>query len=138
MRDHVVRLRAPDVSLAAAMQATVALKLEASAPRGRWRLRLWDANGRNPVRVQAPKGDDFGNAYGPSTVTLPGDNLDGKTLTWVVRLQGTGSYKVQMTILQDGEPASGGEFIYTGPLAGVEEITGRFHFNLVNQGETSR
>lgn len=132
MRDHVVTLRTAAVAPAAAAQPTICLELFAVAPRGRWRLRLWDADGRNPTPVCLPNGDDFANQCGPLVVPLAGKNFDGKTLTWAVRLQGNGPYHVRMTLLQDWKPASGGDFVYTGPLDGTEEITGRFHFNVAN------
>jgi hypothetical protein len=145
--DHVVTLQ-PDIASAAVARpalekvaaletAAIVLAVEAEAPSGRFRLRLWDAYGRNPTDPNAnglPL-DFHGSLPRRDIVLAPTDGFDGRTLTWVVRLQSTSPaqyYSVRLSVLQvRGEKkTTSGEFVYSGPLDDVEEITGRFHFKV--------
>jgi hypothetical protein len=157
INDHVVTLKAAiaaaavapiyeTVSNALALKAPapsklpptcIALAVVAEAPSGRFRLRLWDEYGRNPtdpVAKQPPL--EFRGSLPRRTVVLtPKDSFDGRTLTWVIRLQASGPaqyYSVRLTVLQvdKGKETPSSEFAYSGPLDEVEEITGRFHFKV--------
>ena len=138
MRDHVVTLRrtvATPQALTAVSQADVYLRLFARAPLGRWRLRLWDAEGRNPADA-VPQGQPlkFEEIYDPEAFPLNApDGFDGRTLTWVVRLQGSGPYSVRLSVLQGGDIVPGGDFVYSGRLDGTEEISDRFHFKIADR-----
>ena len=138
MIEHVVTLRPPKPRpkqprpLAAPVLAEpdVLLRLAATAPLGLLRLRLWDKLGRESrdplkgVRVEI-RGDSPSRDVG---LEVDRGDLDGCTLTWSIRLQGNGLYRVRMTLIQNGEPVANGDFAYTGEVMETEELSGRFHF----------
>jgi hypothetical protein len=112
----------------------VALRIHAAAPHCRVRVRLWDRLGRNPTDPANGQELLFTGGAPDRTLDLqlPGerDSFEGRTLTWVIRLQAAdrSSYEVRLTLLQGAAEVPGGDFSYTGPLLGLEQLSGRFHF----------
>jgi hypothetical protein len=112
----------------------VALRIHAAAPHCRVRVRLWDRLGRDPTDPANGQQLLFTDHAPDRTLELelPGKqgSFDGRTLTWVIRLQAAeqSSYEVRLTLLQGAVEVPGGDFSYTGPLLGLEQLSGRFHF----------
>jgi len=122
-----------------ARSETVHIKLYARAPRCDYRLMLWDEFGREPKLLQ-PQSARTESGLAELEWTFDkfslGD-LKGRTVTWSVRLMSprADSFEVRVEVLQDGEAAPGGRFLYAGPLDASEvvERAGRFHFTVGSQ-----
>jgi len=107
--------------------------LKVSVPqeiRGQVRVRLWDADGRNPevkLSFDIPK---EGLEVPPVDLIEPGGNLSSlnlRTLTWAVRFapQEPGTmkrYEVRVWVEQSGRAVPGGEFLYSGPFDDNKEL----------------
>ena len=127
------------------------IRLLSPTPHGQCRLRLWDASGRAPLVI-----DEKGNVGGTAkdwdfsasldaTIGLerPAAQLNSSTLTWSVRFYSrdpagagddpaVGSYKLLLQVIENEAPVPGASFSYSGPLDDYEEVTGRFHFSVVD------
>ena len=171
MLDTVISLKAvletpaPEVSDPKLLQAGVTEKPSTPEPvvhfqirlvsptrYGQCRLRLWDADGRDPKVItkdglvlddpdtkSKAEGWDFSERLDATVpVKWPAQKLYSNTLTWSVRFYsrdpGTGndpaasSYELLLQVLQDNAPVPGANFSYSGPLDDYEEVSGRFHF----------
>jgi hypothetical protein len=86
------------------------------------RLRLWDELGRTSEPAERVPGR-------PGRWSVPPARR-GCTLTWSIRLASPGHshFQLRLQVLRDEVPLSGGSFAYSGPLEGMEERRGRFHF----------
>lgn len=120
MLDKVVSLAVE--GKAEALDASLVVAVHTDIPDHKVRLRLWDEFGRNP---QPAKQDPPGGARWLLQGVRP-----GCTLTWSVRLasQQRDRFELRLEVLRDERPLPGGSFSYSGPLEGIEERNGRFHF----------
>lgn len=105
----------------------VEVELCTTAPHAQARLRLWNPDGRDPR--EPPRVADSPNRWRLGTVR----ELVGWTLTWSVRMAafgpGAGSYyELRLQVFQDQTLLPDGDFYYAGPLDGLEERSGGFHF----------
>lgn len=119
MLDKLVSLAITDDEAAAAL---VEIDVWTDVPDPEVRLRLWDREGRNP---QVPRRLSVEPARWELESVYP-----GCTLTWLVRLASTrhSHFELRLQVFQAGSALPGGNFSYSGPLGGLEERSGRFHF----------
>jgi hypothetical protein len=119
MRDKLVSLAIDDAKSAAG--ARVGIDVWTDVPDPVVRLRLWDSDGRNPT----PAEWDAKAGRWSIGVVRP-----GCTLTWSVRLasEKLERFELRLRVYQGDAPLPGGHFSYSGPLEGLEERSGRFHF----------
>lgn len=103
--------------------STVEVGLSTTAPQMQPRLRLWDRHGRNPRAPDQIAGENRWRLGAASS-------LPGCTLTWSVRLASPRpiEFELRLQVYQDGTPLPDADFLYSGPLSGLEERSGRFHF----------
>lgn len=126
MLDKVVSLAVyevkPDAEAAAAPDVEVEVQLRPDIRHPQIRLRLWDKDGRNP---QVPQQVSLQPARWKLENVHP-----GSTLTWLVRLVSTehSHFELRLQVFQAGAALPDGNFSYSGPLEGLEERSGRFHF----------
>lgn len=140
MLDAVIRLRPVDVVAKLAGDSTydgdagvARVVLYACAPERDCEIKLWDSRGRNPElltperRPAGPGAEDF-----DCPIPYSVEDLDGRTVTWSVRLSSprADSFELRVEVFQGATSMAEGQFSYAGPLdAGeIEERTGRFHF----------
>jgi hypothetical protein len=143
MLDKVISLSVPpavDAAAVSAVQATALVHADlaktapvtgtveveiSSTPQCHARLRVWNAQGRNPTQP-GQDGNTKRWQLGAPSVLL------GCTLTWSVRLapgpDGPSYFDLHVRLFQNGVALRDGDFFYSGPLDGLEERTGRFHF----------
>lgn len=118
MLDKVVSLGLGDDEEAYGLQVEV----RSDVPRPQVRLRLWDELGRTSEPAEPVQGR-------PERWRLPPARR-GCTLTWSIRLASPehSHFQLRLQVLRDEVPLAGGSFAYSGPLDGMEERAGRFHF----------
>ena len=116
----------------------VEIKLYARAPAGECQLKLWDHHGQNPT-VLKPKNPPVvigGKPEHTWPISEPLEKLDGRTLTWWIRLVSDVSttFELRLEVLRGGRPLPDGSFSYSGPLdeSEFEERDGRFHFKVIH------
>jgi hypothetical protein len=96
------------------------------AQQGRYTVRLWDQEGKNPVIIA--EGVNWDNVADIHTIGSV-DKLDKRIVTWDVIVSALSSgpgqfYSVTVTIRQKGEAVEGGVFQEAGKLEGTKAILG--------------
>lgn len=102
--------------------AGVEVDVWTDVPQPQIRLRLWNPEGRDP-QVPPRLSETRWKLENP-------DGLAGCTLTWSVRLASDvhSRFELRLQVFRAGKPLPDGNFYYAGPLDGLEERSGRFHF----------
>jgi hypothetical protein len=123
VQEKVVSLVLPEAG-AAQGSAGVEVDVQTDAPQFDVRLRLWNREGREPREAVRRHGTTRWRLRDPP------EGFAGCTLTWLVRMASPGPthFELSLQVFQRDTPLPGASFLYTGPLEGLEERSGRFHF----------
>lgn len=121
MLDKVVALAVDEGQEGVAAQV-LEVDVWTDIPEPHIRLRLWNPKGQDPQVPEPVPGR-------PTRWRLESARA-GCTLTWSVRLASAAHsrFELRLRVFQAGTALPGADFSYSGPLEGLEERSGRFHF----------
>jgi hypothetical protein len=123
VKEKVVSLVLPEAD-AVQGSAGVEVDVQTDAPQVDVRLRLWNREGREPREAV--------RRHGTTRWQLPDpqEGFAGCSLTWVVRMASPEPthFQLSLQVLQRDTALPDANFLYSGPLEGLEERSGRFHF----------